>query len=176
MVLDTRRRRAAATAVAALALLGLAACGSSDNKTSSSAGQSVTTAAPVTTAAAPVTTAAPAVLNTSTKDPFGTYLTDATGKSLYVFDKDTTPNTSSCTGQCATTWPPLLLPAGAATPVPTPTGVTGTLTVSPRPDGAGSQVVWNGKPLYRYAGDSNPGDTNGDGIGNVWHIAKVTAS
>jgi predicted lipoprotein with Yx(FWY)xxD motif len=155
-------------------MLGLAACGSS-NKTTSSANQSATTVAPATTAAPAVTTTAPAaVVKTSTKDPFGTYLTDATGKSLYAFDRDTTPNTSSCTGQCATTWPPLLLPAGQGTPIPTPTGVTGTLTVAPRPDGAGSQIVWNGKPLYRYSGDSNPGDTNGDGVGGIWHIAKLT--
>jgi predicted lipoprotein with Yx(FWY)xxD motif len=134
------------------------------------------TTAPVvqtTAAAAVTTTTAPALLKTSTKDPFGTFLTDSTGKTLYIFDRDTTA-TSACAGQCATTWPPLLLPAGAGTSIPPPAGASGALTVSPRPDGSGSQVVWNGKPLYRYSGDVNPGDTTGDGVGGTWHIAKVS--
>ena len=27
-------------------------------------------------------------------------------------------------------------------------------------------------PLYFWIGDTAPGDTNGDGVGGVWHIAK----
>jgi predicted lipoprotein with Yx(FWY)xxD motif len=174
MFVESRRRRlVVAVAVATLALLGLAACGSDDDD-ASSAGESTTAPAVQTTvAAAATTTPEPAVLKTSTKDPFGTFLTDPTGKTLYVFDRDTTP-TSACTGRCATTWPPLLAPDGAGTPLPLPAGATGELTVAPRPDGAGAQVVWNGKPLYRYSGDAKPGDTTGDGIGGTWHVAKLS--
>jgi predicted lipoprotein with Yx(FWY)xxD motif len=174
MVLNPTRRRVTAAVLMSVALLGMAACGDDDETTS--AGQSATTAPVVQTtaaAAATTTTASSGVLRTSTKDPFGMFLTDSTGKTLYTFDRDTSP-TSACTGQCATTWPPLLLPAGASTSIPAPAGTTGALTVSARPDGSGSQVVWNGKPLYRYSGDVNPGDTTGDGVGGVWHIAKAS--
>ena len=161
-------------ALAAVALLGLAACGNDDDDEASPAGEpGTTTPAAATTAAAPTTTPGPALLKTSTKDPFGTFLTDSTGKTLYVFDRDTSP-TSSCTGRCATTWPAVLVPEGTATPPPAPAGATGELTTAPRPDGPGNQVVWNGKPLYRYSGDVNPGDTTGDGIGGTWHVAKLS--
>ena len=167
-------RRALALAVPAMALTVLVACGgSSDSNDTASGGQSSSTAPAATTAttAAPVaTTAAAAVLKVATSDKFGPILTDTAGKALYTFDKDTA-GTSTCTGGCATTWPALLLPAGASTPIATPSGVTGTLTVSPA-TGGGSQIVLNNKPLYRYAGDANPGDTNGDGVGGIWHIAK----
>ena len=159
----------------AIVLTGLAACGS-DSKSSDTAsgGQSSTSAPAVTTAttAVPVvTTQAAAVLKAVNNDKFGSIAVDAAGKSLYMFDNDTSP-TSTCTGTCAQTWPPLLIPAGGSTPVPN-TGITGTLTLSARSEG-GSQIVLNGKPLYRYSGDSNPGDTNGDGVAGKWHIAKLS--
>jgi predicted lipoprotein with Yx(FWY)xxD motif len=40
-----------------------------------------------------------------------------------------------------------------------------------RPDGS-MQITVSGKPLYRYAGDVQAGDVNGDGVGGVWHVAK----
>ena len=167
------RRAALAMAMVGLAI-GLAACGKDDSSTTS-AGQSASTQAtqattPTTAVFAP-TTALAAVIKTTTKDPFGTILVDTAGKTLYTFDRDTT-SVSACTGGCATTWPALLLPAGAATPLPAQPGVTGTLTLGNNPAG-GSQIVWNGKPLYRYSGDPNAGDTNGDGVGGIWHVAKL---
>lgn len=169
-------RGALAMVVPAIGLTVLVACGGSSSSTDTASGGSSTSTPAATTAttAAPVattaTTAAAVVLKAANSDKFGPILTDASGKSLYTFDKDTA-GTSTCSGGCATTWPALLLPAGASTPIPTPAGVTGTLTVSPATTG-GSQIVLNGKPLYRYAGDANPGDTNGDGVGGIWHIAK----
>jgi len=86
---------------------------------------------------------------------------------LYTFDKDTTgATTSACTGACATAWPPL---TATGTPTAGP-GVPGTLgTIS------GSQVTWDGHPLYRWMGDKAPGDVTGDGI-NGFHTAKVSTS
>jgi predicted lipoprotein with Yx(FWY)xxD motif len=166
-----RAGRPIAVVVAGLALtVGLTACGSSSkNSDASTVGQSATTAVttPAVTAAPPTTQAAPLV-KTAASDKFGTILTDANGKSLYTFDRDTS-TTSACTGGCATTWPALLLPAGGTTPIPN-AGVKGTLGLGANPAG-GSQITLNGKPLYRYSGDANPGDTNGDGVGGIWHIA-----
>ena len=31
-----------------------------------------------------------------------------------------------------------------------------------------SQVTYDGRPLYHFAGDAKPGDTNGQGVGSVW--------
>src|SRR5438105_12767328 len=136
---QTVGRRAGGVVAAALVLVVLAACGSSDKGSSSAGGQaSSTTAAPATTVAATTTTTAAPLLKTANNDKLGVILVDSTGKALYMFDRDTS-STSTCTGGCATTWPALLLPGGV--PAPTATGVTGTLAVSPRPDGAGSHVT-----------------------------------
>ncbi len=172
-----RSVRVAAVAMVAIGLsLVLAACGDDDEDTSTAAGQGATTqatqATTPTTVAQTTTTQAAGVVKATANAKFGTILTDSAGKALYTFDRDTSA-TSTCTANCAVTWPALLLPAGGSAAIPNPPGVTGTLTGSPRPDGNGTQVVWNGKPLYRYSGDPNAGDTNGDGVGGVWHVAKL---
>ncbi len=46
----------------------------------------------------------------------------------------------------------------------------GNWTVVTRDDAA-KQWAYKGKPLYTFAKDTKPGDTTGDGVGMVWHIA-----
>ena len=82
------------------------------------------------------------------------------GFSVYVFDNDTVFNSSNCNQSCAIAWPPVLVDDGFAT------GVTNLGTVI-RNDGS-QQATYNGRPLYFYANDSAPGQTNGQGLGNVW--------
>ena len=162
------RGLAVVASVAGLAVV-MTACGGNDKPVvSSSQQQPATTVAPaVTTTAAPKATVA-----TASNATFGTIMVDSTGKTLYTFDNDTT-TVSSCTGNCAGTWPALVLPTGATAPVAGP-GVTG-LTVAARPDDATKmQVDWNGKPLYTYAADTAPGDTKGDGVAGKWHVAKAS--
>lgn len=91
------------------------------------------------------------------------------GFTLYVFDNDlAAPGTSTCDGACAATWPPLLVADGVAT------GVANLGTIV-RSDSS-LQATHEGRPLYFFAGDSSPGDTNGDGLGGVWHtVAYVQA-
>jgi predicted lipoprotein with Yx(FWY)xxD motif len=52
--------------------------------------------------------------------------------------------------------------------------VTGSLLgSSSRGDGGGTQVTYQGHPLYYYAGDSQPGDTTGQGLnqfGAKWYV------
>ncbi|MEY2418161.1 MAG: hypothetical protein QOG90_841 [Actinomycetota bacterium] len=136
---------------AALSLV-FAACGK-DSKTDASTS---TTTRP--------RAAAKLAVDSRTIDPYGKVLTDADGRTLYFFDKDTTskPN-SSCTGGCATNWPALMTSDGA--------GVGDGLNASLLSHNAANQYTYNGWPLYRFSGDTAPGDTNGQGVGGIWHVA-----
>ena len=155
----------------------LSACGSDggDDEQAGS-GPAPTTVAPAAQAA-PAASAQPssATVSRANTDRFGPILVDSSGRTLYTFDRDTrgdgyeTDSASACSGQCAQTWPPLVLPAGQTLPTPG-AGVTG-LSAFPRDDGA-RQVAVNGRALYLYAADTRPGDVNGDGVGGVWHVAK----
>ncbi len=94
-------------------------------------------------------------------------MTDAAGRTLYRFDKDTSkPSATNCTGACAAKWPP----ATAQDKVEL-NGVGQALvgTVA-RPDGT-RQLTLNGWPLYRFAGDSAAGQTNGQGVGGTWFVS-----
>jgi predicted lipoprotein with Yx(FWY)xxD motif len=92
----------------------------------------------------------------------GKTLVDAKGMTLYIYDRDTAAGKSSCNGNCATNWPPLMAAAGAKD--------AGSWTVITRDDG-GKQWAYKGKPLYFWKDDKKAGDAEGDGRNNVWHIA-----
>lgn len=110
-------------------------------------------------------------IGTASSTTLGTFLTGANGMTLYTHAGDG-PTTSTCTGACATAWPPLTVAAGGQ---PTAgTGVTGTLGTLTRADGA-MQVTVDGLPLYYWQGDAKPGDTTGDGV-NGFSVAKVGGS
>jgi predicted lipoprotein with Yx(FWY)xxD motif len=95
-------------------------------------------------------------------------LTNSKGLTLYTFAPDT-KGKSTCYGSCAQYWPPAPGPAHA------PSGVTGTLGTIQR-TGGGTQVTYNGLPLYTYVGDSGPGQAHGNNInlnGGLWHEVVV---
>ncbi len=123
-----------------------------------------------TGSATPSASTAPAVVmvDTASAAKFGTILVGPNGMSLYVFAKDS-PGTSTCTGGCATAWPPLLIADGGTTVAGS--GVGGVLSIIDRPDGT-YQVAYNGMPLYYWQNDKQPGDVTGDGVGGVWSVAK----
>jgi predicted lipoprotein with Yx(FWY)xxD motif len=101
--------------------------------------------------------------------PLGTFLTDSSGKSLYMFASDTSTK-SSCTGQCLTYWPPLDGAAKAGS------GITGSKLGTINAGGA-KQITYGGHPLYYYAGDSKAGDTSGQGSNNFgakWWLLAPT--
>jgi predicted lipoprotein with Yx(FWY)xxD motif len=93
----------------------------------------------------------------------------ANGMTVYTFSRDMAGSgTSQCNGGCAATWPPLTVAAGA---VPTGgSGVAGRIATITRSGGGGLQVTYNGKPLYFFANDKAPGDTNGNYPG--WSLVK----
>lgn len=90
-----------------------------------------------------------------------TVLSDSNGMTLYTFDKDA-GGVSACYGLCAVVWPPAIAPAGAA--------ARKGYSLVPRSDGS-MQWAYGGKPLYLYQNDRKPGDTTGDGVQQVWHVA-----
>ena len=157
----------------AVAALALAACGSSSKAASTSDTTTTAPAATTTTTAAPATTVAPAAAATvklASTTKLGKVLVDAKGRTLYRFDDDTAAGKSACgAGQCASTWPAATV---TGTPVAGP-GVTGALTTFARDDGS-TQLQIAGHPLYTFAGDAKPGDTNGEGIINKWYAVSAT--
>jgi predicted lipoprotein with Yx(FWY)xxD motif len=105
-------------------------------------------------------------VSTTEDATLGAILVDARGFTLYTFANDTPGSgASACSGACATNWPPLT--AGEPT---AGDGVTGELATIERDDGT-TQVTYDGAPLYFFAGDNAPGDTNGHEVGNIWFAA-----
>ena len=92
----------------------------------------------------------------------GKVLVDSKGMTLYTFAKDSAGK-SVCNGPCAQNWPPLKAEADAK-------AADGYSLVT-RDDGS-QQWAYQGKPLYTWVKDSKPGDTTGDGVNQVWHVAK----
>ncbi len=101
------------------------------------------------------------------EDPvLGRYLADAEGRTLYLFTKDTTEGETTCYDKCAEAWPPF----AADEPLTLPRALEeDELTSVERTDGT-AQVAYNGIPLYYWASDQQPGDTTGQGVGDVWFV------
>ncbi len=88
----------------------------------------------------------------------GPVLVSSTGRTLYLFAKDA-GSRSSCSGSCATYWPPLLVrgkPTAGA-------GVKASLLGTAKRSNGRLQVTYNRHPLYTYALDKRAGQTSGEG-------------
>jgi predicted lipoprotein with Yx(FWY)xxD motif len=97
----------------------------------------------------------------------GTILTDADGNTLYVFLADE-GGESTCYDECADSWPALIARGEPKAGNGVDASLLGT---TERTDGE-LQVTYAGQPLYYFAGDSRPGDTNGQGVGDVWYVVS----
>lgn len=103
----------------------------------------------------------------------GTVLVDAKGFTLYDLASET-GGTIKCTGSCASNWPPVLLPAGVMSAT-AGSGVSASkLGTIKRPDG-GTQVTYNGMPLYLFVNDQSPGQANGQGVAG-FHLVTPSGS
>jgi predicted lipoprotein with Yx(FWY)xxD motif len=92
----------------------------------------------------------------------GDILVDRNGMTLYTFDRD--PEFKSvCNAQCAASWPPLVAAPGARR--------AGAYAIIARDDGR-RQWAYRGKPLYLWSKDEKPGDRTGDGVDNLWRVAR----
>jgi predicted lipoprotein with Yx(FWY)xxD motif len=98
----------------------------------------------------------------------GTFLVGGNGRTLYLFEKDKTSK-STCSGQCAQFWPPLLTsgkPKAAG-------GAKASLFGTTRRSDGKLQATYKGHPLYYFSQDAKPGDTMGEGFnafGAKWYV------
>lgn len=92
----------------------------------------------------------------------GAMLTNSDGMTLYTFDKDA-DGVSNCAGECLAIWP--------VAAVAVDDKAMGDYGVIDRADGT-KQWTYKGKPLYTFAEDVAAGDIKGDGVKDVWHIAR----
>jgi predicted lipoprotein with Yx(FWY)xxD motif len=151
-------RYARMLALSSLLALALAACGG-DEPTPTGNGQEPATSSPTEEPAA-------ATIQTGETD-LGTVVTDAEGLTLYMFGADESGE-STCYDDCAATWPALTVDGE---PVAGEGSDEAQLGTSERDDGT-VQVTYAGLPLYYFASDAEPGDTNGQGIGDIWYVVS----
>ena len=108
-----------------------------------------------------------ATVNVAQHAELGNFLADAEGKTLYLFTRDEREK-SNCSGNCAGSWPPLMTTGDPTAGDGVNEGRLGTITR----DG-GTQVTYNGWPLYYFARDENPGDTTGQNRGGRWFVVST---
>jgi predicted lipoprotein with Yx(FWY)xxD motif len=148
--------------------LVLASC-TGDEQPSDGGGGGVTTGTGPTAATGATGATAPegggATVATATSD-LGEIVVDAEGRTLYVFLADEN-GTSTCYEDCEATWPPLTVDGA-----PTGDGVDASLLGTAEREDGTTQVTLNDQPLYYFADDNAPGDTNGQAIGDVWYVVS----
>jgi predicted lipoprotein with Yx(FWY)xxD motif len=122
-----------------------------------------------------------AVVSTA-KTGLGRVLVDARGRTLYLFGKDR-KGKSSCAGQCASFWPPLIT-TGKPRAIG---GAEASLIGTTRRGDGRLQVTYNHHPVYTFVKDTKKGQTNGEGVnafGGTWDavspagakVVKATSS
>jgi len=151
------KRFAIIIGAAVLGLSALAACGGGDDKPAAAPNNSTSQAAPSTDAK----------LATADVANFGKIVVDGTGRTLYVFDKDTAnPSKSNCDGDCAAKWPPVLAGSGTPQVDGVDASLVGTVV---RTDGT-KQVTLAGSPVYQFVQDTKAGDAKGQAVGGIWWV------
>ncbi|MFE7129231.1 SCO0930 family lipoprotein [Streptomyces sp. NPDC057638] len=112
--------------------------------------------------------AALAGLSTRQDPTLGEIVVDKNGMTVYRFIKDSAwPMKSACVGECLAKWPVVAPVAKNDT-----RGILKKNFVTfSRPDGIKQQTIdcW---PLYTFAGDTKPGETNGQGVGGTWYAVS----
>jgi predicted lipoprotein with Yx(FWY)xxD motif/plastocyanin len=161
------RGKTLTAALGALALLAASCGGGGGDGETDVAGEGTTT----------TTSPADGAVTVAVADSeLGSILVDGEGRTLYLFTNDE-PGTSTCADACAENWPPL----EATEPPVAGDGADGDLLGSITRDDGTTQVTYADMPLYHFAADQAPGDTHGQGVGDVWFVvgpdgAAITAA
>jgi predicted lipoprotein with Yx(FWY)xxD motif len=102
------------------------------------------------------------------KSKLGYVLAEADGQVVYTYAHDTKGGTPTCTGSCASIWPPVTgVPQAAAGET-----IPGTFGLVTRSDGT-KQITYNGYPLYTYAGAA-PLSTHA--VTGLWSVVTLSAA
>ena len=101
----------------------------------------------------------------------GTVLANAKGLTLYLYEGDSGKHLG-CSGSCLSSWIPLSGTASATAPAKA--GALGTVK-----RGSGTQVTYDGHPLYAFVGDTKAGETSGEGLvlsGKKWYAVSPSGA
>jgi predicted lipoprotein with Yx(FWY)xxD motif len=156
-----RRPLLALVALAAVGALA-AGCGNGSGSGGYGSGGSGGTASPASSGGSGVASV------TAASSKLGMVLVDGGGRTLYLFEKDQ-KDQSACNGACVAAWP---VDQSSGTPKAGSGVKASLLGMIKRGDGT-TQVTYNHHPLYYYAGDSQPGQHNGQGLnafGAAWFV------
>jgi predicted lipoprotein with Yx(FWY)xxD motif len=151
----------------------LAGCGGGSSSTSgsSSSTRSTTTSLPPVAKPPPNAEEGTVFVSLGSAAGLGQVLVDSEGHTLYAFSGDSA-GASTCEGACEKAWPPLLVEHGE--PEPSNGASAARLGTITRTDGS-RQVTYAGQPLYRYGGDKQPGQADGNGAAafdGTWSALK----
>ena len=135
----------------------LAACSNSTTSTPPAGGTSSSGAAGGTS-----------TVQVASSPQYGSILVDAQGKTLYLFEQDTS-KTSACTGTCIAIWPALTATGTPSAGAGLNASLLGTATQA---DGS-SQVTYNGHLLYLFSGDAKAGDVTGEGVEGFFVVSSA---
>ena len=108
------------------------------------------------------------------RSSLGQILVDSHGRTLYLWAHDK-HHRSTCYGACTAYWPPLTT---RRKPRATGGARQALLSTTRRRDGR-LQVAYRGHPLYRFSGDTKPGQTSGEGLtdfGGRWDPVSPTGA
>ena len=151
------KRLGSVIGVAVLGLAGLTACGGGNGYGSSSGGSSTSSSTSQAATAAKLVTADVGGL--------GKVVVDGNGRTVYVFDKDTSGK-SNCDGGCLAQWPAVTSGSGTPQLDGIDSSLVSTIT---RSDGT-KQLALGGLPLYLFASDSKAGEAKGQAVDGVWWV------
>jgi predicted lipoprotein with Yx(FWY)xxD motif len=114
-----------------------------------------------------------AKLAMTAKEPFGEYVTDSAGRSLYMFEEDERGR-SDCYEKCAEVWPPMIAKGETIGIEDVDKDLVGLIE---RKDGL-MQITYNGMPLYYYVKDKGrPGSTTGHDVHDEfgeWYLVTTS--
>jgi predicted lipoprotein with Yx(FWY)xxD motif len=172
----TRLPVAGKMAIALGVTLLAAGCASSGSTASSAvpaAGAASASSAPASGSSASAAAATGTVITTRSGSA-GTFLTDGTGRTVYLWVADS-KDKSTCSSACAKYWSPV-----PATGTVTASGgaLASDLSTITGTDGK-TQVAYEGHPLYYFTGDSAAGQTSGqgsDGFGAKWWLVAPSGT